>query len=245
MGTALKYLLIALGAQLPVIGVAVVWWAEILKHPLSTAVLAVMYEGILLGWAILGKDVWETLRPDMVKATADWVKVSLLNAFSDFRRRYNTHVLYEHRVFGSKGLRTPGQGILELAQVFVELRVAPSHALQVSASPLTAKTVSGSQPVWAFLQRLKKNEATAFAILGPPGCGKTTLLKHVALTFAANQQRQYRLRAYTPMLLLLREQAALIVEQSPSLAELAHTHFANQKRYPELDPPPQWVPRAS
>lgn len=240
MGNALKNLLLALGAQLPVIGVAVVWWEPLLKHPISTAILAVIYEGILLGWAILGKDVWNTLKPDMVKATADWMKVSLLNAFSDFRRRYNTHVLYEHRVFGSKGLRTPGQGILELAQVFVELQVAPSHALQVSTSPLAAKTLSGSQPVWAFLQRFKKKEATALAILGPPGCGKTTLLKHIALTFAANRQRQYRLRAYTPILLLLREQAANIAEQSPSLAELAHAHFADQKRYPELDPPPNW-----
>ncbi|MCP4009377.1 MAG: DUF1566 domain-containing protein [Proteobacteria bacterium] len=240
---SIRRVLLALAAQIPVVGVAYNWWAEALAHPLAAALLALAYEGGVLVWSILGKDVWETLKPDMVKATADWVKVAALNGVSGFRKRYKKHILFEHRVFGSKGLRTPGQGILELAQVFVELQIAPSHMLQVSSNPLAAKILPGSQPVWAFLQRFKKKEATALAILGPPGCGKTTLLKNLALTFGANRQRQHRLRAYTPVLLFLREHADRIVEQSPPLAELTQAHFSNQKRYSELDPPPHWFAR--
>jgi len=232
-----------LASQIPAVGVAVAWWAGVLKNPIVAAVIAVVYEGIVITWAVVGKDVWETLKPGVVNATADWVKVAVLNLLSDFRRRYNTHVMYEHRMVNIRGLRTPGQGILELEQVFVELNIAPSHALQVSANPLTVKTLPGSRPVWSFLRRFKKKDAAALAILGPPGCGKTTLLKHLALAFAANRQRTYRLRVYTPVVLFLREHAQIIVEQSPSLAELTQTHFSDQKRYPELDPPPKWFVR--
>ena len=243
MLNAVKNLLVLVGSQVPVLGIAAAWWTGVLQNPLVAAPLAMGYELIVFVWGFLGKDIWEALKPEIVKASTDWIKESVLNALSGFRRRYNKHVLYEHRVFGSRGLRTPGQGMVELNQVFVELQVAPSHALQVSANPLAVKTLPGSQPVWAFLRRFKKQEATALAILGPPGCGKTTLLKHLALTFGANRQRRRRLRAYTPVLLFLREHAAAIVKDSPSLADLTQTHFSNQKRYPELDPPPAWFPR--
>ncbi|MCP4403253.1 MAG: DUF1566 domain-containing protein [bacterium] len=243
MLNALKNLVVVLASQIPALGIAYAWWGGVLKNPLVAAALALVYETGVLLWAVLGKDVWKALQPGLVAATADWTKVTVLNGFSDFRRRYNKHLVFEHRVFGSRGLRTQGQGILELEQVFVELQIAPSHALQVSANPLAFKSLPGSQPVWEFLRRFKKNDATALAILGPPGCGKTTLLKHLALTFALNKQRRYRLRAYTPLLLFLREHAQTIVEHSPSLAELCEAHFSNQKRYPELDPPAKWFPR--
>jgi len=242
MVDAVKNLLLVLGSQVTAIGIAVAWWFIVGKDPLFTALATLVYEVVVFVWGFLGKDIWEELKPDIVKASTDWVKVGVLNAFSNFRRRYNRHVVYEHRAFGVRGLRTSGQVFVELKKVFVELNIAPSHALQVSANPLHFKSLPGSQPIWTFLRRFKKNNATALAILGPPGCGKTTLLKHLALMFAVNQQRHYRLRAYTPVLLFLREHAGAISEKSPSLAELVQTHFSDQKRYPELDPPSKWFP---
>lgn len=239
---AIKNLLLVLSSQIPAIGIAVAWWLGVLKNPLVAASIAVLYEAVVFVWGFLGKDIWEELKPDIVKASTDWVKTGVLNAFSGFRRSYNRHVVYEHRVFGVRGLRTSGQAIVELKKVFVEIKIAPSHALQVSSNPLQVKSLPGSHPVWAFLRRFKKNNATALAILGPPGCGKTTLLKHLALMFAVNQQRRYRLRAYIPILLFLREHAKAICDDSPSLAELVEAHFANQKRYPELNPPSKWFP---
>ena len=242
MVDALKNLLLVLGSQIPVIGVAVAWGLGVLKDPLIVAVLGVLYEIGVFVWGFLGKDIWEELKPDIVKASTDWIKIGVLNIFSGFRRRYNRHVWYEHRVFGVRGLRTSGQGLIELKKVFVELDIAPSHALQVSANSLQFKSLPGSQPIWTFLRRFKNNHATALAILGPPGCGKTTLLKHLALMCAANQQRRHQLRAYIPVLLFLREHARAIHDSSPSLAELVQTHFSNQTRYPELDPPSNWFP---
>ena len=243
MGEAIKQLVLILGSQTPVVGIAVAWWSGVVANPLVAAGAAVVYELLVFVWGFLGKDVWENLKPEIVKASTDWIRTGVLNRLSHFRRRYNKHVVYEHRVFGSRGLRTIGQGIVELEQVFVELTIAPSHALQVSANPLLFKALPGSRPAWEFLRRVKKRDATALAILGPPGCGKTTLLKHLAITFAVNRQRQHRLRAYTPILLFLREHAHTIAEQSPSLAELTQAHFSDQKRYPELDPPLNWFPR--
>ncbi len=243
MGKTFKQLLLVLGSQVPTFGIAFAWWGGFLKSPLAAALLAFGYELLVFIWGFLGKDIWEELKPDVVKAATDWVKHSILNAVSGFRRRYKEHVLYEHRIFSSRGLHTPGQGMIKLEEVFVELTIAPSHALMVSANPLLVKSLPGSHAVWTFLRRFKKQRATALAILGPPGCGKTTLLKHLAIIFAINAQRRYRLGASIPIFLFLREHAAAIVEEFPSLAELSEAHFSNQKRYPELDPPPTWFPR--
>ena len=242
MGKAIKHFLVVLGTQLPVVGVAVTCWTEILQHPVIAAGVTVMYEVVLITWAVLGKEVWKQLKPEVVRATADWVKVTVLNLCSNFRRRYKQHVIYEHRVFNVRGLHTKGSYI-EVEHVFVELHIAPSHLQQVSTNPFLFKELSGSQPIWTVLRRFTKKKATALAILGPAGCGKTTLLQHLTLTFAANRQRRYRLRAYTPILLFLREHDKAIVEESLPLADLAQRHFADHARYPELDPPPQWFHR--
>lgn len=240
---ALKNLLKVLASQIPALGIAVAWWAGVLKNPIVIAVLAVLSEVIGITWAVLGKDVWEKLKSELVETTAGWVKMTVLNLFSRFRRRYNKQIIYEHRVFKVRGLQTKGAYTLEVERVFVELHIAPSNPLQASADPISFKELSGSQPVWKFLRGVKKQEATPLVILGPPGCGKTTLLQHIALTFAANRQWRYWLRAYTPLLLFLREHVKTIIEDSPSLAKLAQQYFSDQQRYPELKPPPEWFSR--
>lgn len=46
-----------------------------------------------------------------------------------FLRAYLRHIFYQHRIFNIKGLRTRGECSIELDQVFVELRIAPSSQL--------------------------------------------------------------------------------------------------------------------
>jgi len=244
----LKRALLILASQVPAVGIAVAWWADVLKNPAVAAGLALGSELGVWFWKDIGKPAWDEVwqkefRPRTVSALAEWLKVILLSLCSDFRRPYLQQVIYEHRVFPVRGLLTPGRDALEVEQVFVELQIAPSHAMQVSANPLTVKTLSGSQPIGVFLRRIKKKDASALAILGPPGCGKTTLLKHLALTLALRGRRWFRLRSKIPIMLFLREQVKAIVEQSLPLAEIAQQHFADQNRYPDLKPPPYWFAR--
>ncbi len=82
------------------------------------------------------------------------------------------------------------------------------------------------------------------AIIGAPGCGKTTLMQHTVLILATGQQCQYGLASYTPLLLFLRQHIqAIISDEPPTLATLAQTHFANSQEYPKLHPPQDWFER--
>ncbi len=182
-----------------------------------------------------------------INITLKWLGAAVSISLSRFRRRYNQHVIYEHRVFNVRGLRTRGTFTLEIEQVFVELRIAPSHnSEQINFDPISAKQVTGNRPIWDFW-RFTRHKRLLLAIIGAPGCGKTTLLQYMALIFAANKQRQYYLLPYVPILLFLRNHIEQIVVEKSSgrdaplgLAELIYEHFANQENYPKLKPPRRW-----
>ncbi|MGD2086235.1 MAG: NACHT domain-containing protein [Candidatus Aminicenantes bacterium] len=238
----MKKALLTVISQIPLVGGAAVLWKEVVKHPLAAIGIAVLYE-LFSFVLIFGSKVWKELEPQAVAGAAEWIKVAFLNFFSRFRRRYNRQVIYDHRVFNVRGLRTTGTYTLEVEKVFVELRIAPGHLQQAGVNPTAFKEVSGSAPVWEFLRRMKAQETIALAVIGPPGCGKTTLLQHMALTLAANKQNRHKLRPYSPLFLFLREHTQIIEKESPNLAELAQDHFSDSKRYPDMKPPPKWFER--
>jgi energy-coupling factor transporter ATP-binding protein EcfA2 len=238
----MKKALWTLISQVPLVGGAAVLWKEVVKHPLAAIGLAVLYE-LFSFVCIFGSKVWKELESQAVAGAAEWVNIAFLNFFSRFRRRYNRQVIYDHRVFNVRGLRTTGTYTLEVEKVFVELRIAPGHLQQAGVNPTAFKEVSGSQPVWEFLRRMKAQATIALAVIGPPGCGKTTLLQHIALTLAANKQNRFKLRPFSPLFLFLREHVRSIEKESPNLAELVQKHFSDSKRFPGLKPPPRWFER--
>ena len=206
-----------------------------------TQKMATFIGGIAVIWGFL-RSLYKKRHQDTPPTTE-----TKRSRWKDFRfpRRYNQDVIFEHRVFNVRGLRTQGTFMLKLEKVFVELRITHSHnPQQARVNPIFAKTFTDSHPIWDFLnfnQKQQRDDTLVLGVIGAPGCGKTTLLQHIALIFATKQHRRYKMSAYVPLLLFLRQHVQTIVaESAPNLAELAYTHFNTPQKYPDLNPPPHW-----
>jgi energy-coupling factor transporter ATP-binding protein EcfA2 len=218
------------------------------QHPLLTALIAVVtiVVSIIVLLAILvGRKLWKMYSDkEALDVVATWLARKA--TFRGFFKRYLEKVQIDHESFNVKGLGLLSANSLKLESVFVELKISGSNPNKFNFDFLAAQTIeqlNNARTIWDFLKASKddKGNGVALAIVGPPGSGKTTLLQHVAITFAANRQRQYRLPAYIPIFLFLREQAAAIAgDPTPTLSEVAHQHFSDKNRYLDLNPPEGW-----
>ncbi len=115
-----------------------------------------------------------------------------------------------------KGLSTQGTYNLDLEKVFVELSVSPQAIHEIPVDPLhkiPEELSQGSHTIWQFLQA--DNLASPnLAVIGAPGCGKTTLLKHMTLVLARQQKNKPVDKL--PVLLFLRDLTGAI-QNDPDL----------------------------
>ncbi|MEM7336042.1 MAG: NACHT domain-containing protein [Chloroflexota bacterium] len=132
------------------------------------------------------------------------------------RNDYFEVIRYQHRSFDVKGLTTQGVFTLDLEKVFVDLALAPqSRGNRVSSDPIRPmpqELQQGRHELWAFLMA-KQMRGRHLTILGPPGGGKTTLLKHITLTLAKDEsERPHIPLNKIPILLFLRDHAPQIAK---------------------------------
>lgn len=162
---------------------------------------------------------------------------------SRFQSRYYKTLTYKYRTFRTEGLKTKGRFALDLAELFVPLRVAPQSPNLISQRMIQMQAAD-HQPnrleIWNFLSALEKNPSyRQIAVIGAPGCGKTTLLEYLALTYALNNHRQLYRNAPTliPILLYLRHiRNEITGDHPPNLAQAVE----NQDFIKRLEPPPNW-----
>jgi hypothetical protein len=218
-------------------GVCAWQWDMIKSNPAYLGVAALAGAAVAPLGAFV-KKVWGHLEPKWASSLADWLDAQVQLALSGFRRRYYRQLVYRHRVFNVRGLRTLGTVRLELDRVFVDLRVAPRNPLEATADPLHAEVLQGNRSIWDFLAS-PQSSYHCLAIIGPPGSGKTTLLQHIVLAMAQHRQRRFARRcpAMVPVFLFLREHAAALAgDKPPSLADL----IAEAESKDGLRPPAGW-----
>lgn len=183
----------------------------------------------------LGKKVADNL-PGIINDAFSRLTLIGIQWFSPccFTLRYKRQVLFGGEVSASSGLSVPGIFALAGEKTYIQLNLSPCLPPNKPAC-FRGKALQGSRPIWAFLP-----EKQALAVIGVPGGGKSALLRHIAVTFAANRQLMYQATARTPMWLSLRGHVGAIMAGQMDLAQLAQAHFSNQNRYPGLNPPAQW-----
>jgi energy-coupling factor transporter ATP-binding protein EcfA2 len=164
----------------------------------------------------------------------------------DFKKKYFTLLRYQNRDFDIKGLSTQTDHTLELEQVFVELKLQTQVAHRTTSDPLQlipAKFRGESYPIWRFLSLLSQEEKIQnpkIVIVGPPGCGKTTLLKHMALLLTLPPQnvqfKELKFRKI-PILFYLRDHVAEVQNNAAvMLPEIAEANIAKW----DVSIPPNW-----
>jgi hypothetical protein len=204
---------------------------------ISTTAAAV---GAVIWTALVGltSKIWARAEKTVVELAGDALDILILDFTSRYRKRYFQHLQDRHRTFDVKGLSTQGIYALEIEQVYVELAVDPTQAFRVSPDPIS-KPIQGSQhDIWTLISspQMKKQN---FAILGAPGTGKTTLLKHTTLELAANHGKSRGIRLM-PVLLFIRDHAAAIGSKpSQTIGDVAE-EAASRMGIPA---PPGWFGR--
>lgn len=250
MPDGLKKLLLTL-TQLPLLGALWLWWDRGLDiHPVVVISLAALYE-VVVGGLAFGKRILTSVSNELADGIAEWMVEEIKCLAPGFRRRYKRRINIDFNRFDTTGLgsvRNPRN----LADVFVDLRIDADSRSRPNNDPIEIgidlgeqAELAGSRPIWDFMRSNllshPKGEVRPLAVIGAPGCGKTTLLRHIALTFANNWQRRHKLRSRTPILLFLRDHIPTITrKEPPSLAKLAQVHFSDSNDYSTLNPPPNW-----
>lgn len=162
-----------------------------------------------------------------------------------FQVKYYKTLVYLYRTYQTQGLKTPGNFILDLENVYIQLRFLPQSLDKVSSAIISQQeTTSNLKNIWDFLAQITTQSAyKRIAILGAPGSGKTTLLKHIALTYAQNKQSRQHRKApkLIPVLLILHTLSKEIIHQeSSSLAQIITEQLKSPTLPLKLNPQLQW-----
>lgn len=178
-------------------------------HPFAAGATAALSAGAVG----IGREVWKRRQ----KAIVEQVDRRLGQLASRFAARYREYVLGQVRYIEVKGLATVGFASPELDEVYVDVSLARTAPHAVGSGLLSATPTTERRSIGEFLDQ---KEPRIVAVLGAPGGGKTTLLRHTARELCRTPRGR---RRTIPILLYLRDHVRAIVDSDMSLPALVRT----------------------
>lgn len=232
-----------LGLALLQAPLAVGWWFSWKQAPARGLVISLLYELVLFGLIIVRR-VSGALIDDIVKWLADSVREGVRVRASGFEKRLRREIISDNDILNVRATGLINPLPLKLRDIFVELRIITcKNPQELNKSIIGTDRFGAKRSIWNFLESMESDsaDATGVVIIGPPGCGKTTLLRYLALAFATNSQIPRGIKPYVPVFLSLRDHVSTLSRESPpSLSELAESFFNDKGSFPSLQPPPNW-----
>lgn len=158
--------------------------------------------------------------------------------------QYYEHLEYSYRELKTEGIRLDKPRALE--NVFVEVHLSARDRLSAVPTGLIRppKSDEPQDNIGYYLARMPKYwQHRRLAILGAPGSGKTTLMRHVALMYALRTPHRLHPKApqYLPVLLYLRDICKVIVnDPDVKLATIITDWASNLLETLPLNLPPGW-----
>ncbi|MGE0680726.1 MAG: hypothetical protein AB7P69_07440 [Candidatus Binatia bacterium] len=146
---------------------------KVTQNPWLALALFLFYQVVIFSMRFPSK-TWGKIESRWVERAAQWLDTTLQAPFPRYKKRYFQHLIYRHRDFDVKGLSTQGVHTLELARVFVELRVAPQPIQKIATDPIRQVPEAlrkGQHTIWDYL-RSTPPAAQSLAIIGAPGSGR-------------------------------------------------------------------------
>jgi predicted NACHT family NTPase len=149
-------------------------------------VLYVILSGILL--ALINR-----LSNDFVVNLSNLLIENISHIFEGYENEYREFAESRNQYFDTMSLSFRGEFNPELIQVYVDLRLMPANSTTDSPGKL----------IWEYLPHAKKKVGNKLVIIGDPGCGKTTLLRHISLMLAKHSDNSLPLKL--PVFLNIRD----------------------------------------